>query len=223
MRRHTLQDATGVYLTDDEGNFVFAQGDTVPASATSGYAKGCIFLDTDAAAGAMVWINEGTNTSSTFVELVSRTATLTLTNKTLTSPTITAPTFTGQGTGYRRPVQIFLTEATETLTAAQAGKIVIATKASATQTFTLPIATTAGMEFIFICGDAGGEILVTPNAADTMLIKATEDAGASVSTAAGAGIKNTAATNVLGDHIHLISDGVSKWYMIGQSGIWGAQ
>lgn len=156
---------------------------------------------------------------TTTVDVVTESQTQTLTNKTLTSPTITGATVTGS----RRDVQIYLTEASTAVTAAEAGKVFIATKASATQTFTLPIATTEGMEFVFIAGSAAGEILVTPNAADTMLIKATEDAGASILTAAGAGIKNTAATNVIGDHIHLISDGVSQWYMIGQSGIWAAQ
>lgn len=130
---------------------------------------------------------------------------------------------TGLITGFKKDVQIYLTEATATLTVAESSKVVIATKASATQTFTLPIATTEGLSYTFIAGSAAGEILVTPNAADAILIKATVDQGASVAPAAGTGIKNTAATNVLGDMITLVADGVSKWYMVGQSGIWASQ
>lgn len=134
----------------------------------------------------------------------------------------------GTGTTEASPVagasaQIYLTDATVTLVAAQSGQVSIATKASATQTFTLPSAAIAGLVFTFIAGHADGEVLVNPITGQTMLIKATEDAGASIATSAGAGIKNTAATNVIGDHITLISDGVSQWYMIGQSGVWAAQ
>lgn len=134
-----------------------------------------------------------------------------------------ANTHSGLETGFRRDLQIYLTEATTTLTAAQSDKVIVATKASATQTFTLPIATTKGLVFTFVCGNVGGELLVTPNAADSILIKATVDQGASVAPAAGTGVKNTALTNVLGDMLSLVSDGVSKWYMVAQSGIWASQ
>ena len=72
---------------------------------------------------------------------------------------------------------------------------------------------------------AAGEILINPNdTVDIFRIKATEDAGASVVTSAGTGIKNTAATNIVGDHITIVSDpSTDSWFMIGQSGIWGSQ
>jgi hypothetical protein len=47
-----------------------AYGTTVP-SAAAGYAKGCIFIHTDGAAGTMVYVNEGTTTSSSFVAVVT--------------------------------------------------------------------------------------------------------------------------------------------------------
>lgn len=120
------------------------------------------------------------------------------------------------------PERVIVTDAaTLTLTAQQAGATVIATKTSATQVFTLPTAASVpAAEFKFVSASAGGEVSVNPNDADTILIKATEDAGTSIAPAAGVAVKNTAATNVVGDHIALISDGVSKWYMVGQSGIW---
>lgn len=45
---------------------VQAAGTSVP-SGVAGYAPGCLFLDTDASAGAMLWVNEGTLASCTFV------------------------------------------------------------------------------------------------------------------------------------------------------------
>ncbi len=72
---------------------ILACGTTVPADQTIGYANGCIFIDRDAAAGAQVWINEGTVTSSLFKALYTSTggtfANLTATNATITNATVT--------------------------------------------------------------------------------------------------------------------------------------
>ncbi len=123
----------------------------------------------------------------------------------------------------RGSAQIYLTEATVALTKEQSGKLHIATKASATQTFTLPLADEAGMTFTFKCGNGGaaGEIRILPQSADTIQIKATNNAGAEIQTAAGVGVFNTAATNVDGDYLTLVSDGVIGWHTVAQSGIWG--
>lgn len=115
------------------------------------------------------------------------------------------------------------TTPTQQPTATNNGAVFIGTKGSANQTYTLPAAQVAGLNFTFIGANAAGELLVNPVGTDTLAIKATVDQGASVVTAAGVGIKNTAATNVAGDLIVLISDGVSQWHMIGQSGIWASQ
>lgn len=132
-------------------------------------------------------------------------------------------TFSGATNGLRRDFET-VAAGDKTVTAAMSGRVFMATAASGTQTFTLPDAgTTAGMYYQFICGHASGEILVTPVSGDKIRIKATEDAGASVAPAAGTGIKNTAATNVLGDHMELVFDGVDTWHMVGQSGIWASQ
>lgn len=132
-------------------------------------------------------------------------------------------TFESTQEGARRDAQIYLTEATVTLLARQSGRICKATKASATQTFTLPAATAKGAEFTFVCGHASGEILINPGAGYKIKCKATNDAGASVAPAAGTGIKNTAATNIIGDYITLVADGVDQWDCVAQSGIWASQ
>lgn len=106
---------------------------------------------------------------------------------------------------------------------ANSGSIFLANRTSTTQTYTLPAAQTAGLRYTFRVGSAGSECLINPIGTDTISLKATVDQGASVITAAGVGCKNTAATNVVGDLITLISDGVSQWVMIAQSGIWASQ
>ncbi len=111
----------------------------------------------------------------------------------------------------------------DTLLAAESGKIIKATKSSATQAFTLPVATAKGVVFTFICGHADGEIKIDPAGSDKIKCKATNDDGASVAPAGGTGIKNTAATNIIGDYITLIADGVDQWDCIAQSGIWASQ
>jgi hypothetical protein len=107
---------------------------------------------------------------------------------------------------------------TRAYTAAESGTVTLATKTSATQTFTLPA---VGLEYSFIAGSAAGEVLINPTGSVVFNIKASEG-GAAVSTAAGTGIKNTAATNIAGDRISVISDGTA-WYASSQSGIWATQ
>jgi len=110
--------------------------------------------------------------------------------------------------------------ATYALTSEDSGRVYIATKGSATQTYTLP-AVAAGLIFTFVCGHASGEILVNPTGSVVINTKAA-NAGAAVATAAGTGIKNTAATNILGDSVVLVCDGTA-WYTVNQSGIWASQ
>ena len=137
-------------------------------------------------------------------------------------------TFTGATTiltpMITRPSVVNLTPTAVTLTRADSAKVSIQTLASGTQTYTLPLATAAaGAVFTFICQDAGSEILINPNAADQISIKGLVDHSTSVKPAAGTGVKNTAATNVIGDHLTLVCDGVATWYEIAGAGIWASQ
>lgn len=57
---------TGV-LVDGNGDLLMATGTTVPTDGSSGYAKGCLFIDTDVATGTTgLYCNKGTKTSSQF-------------------------------------------------------------------------------------------------------------------------------------------------------------
>jgi hypothetical protein len=56
-----------VYLRDENGDILFASGTTLPSNSTTGYAKGCVFIDTDVAGGTGSFnLNKGTKTSCTF-------------------------------------------------------------------------------------------------------------------------------------------------------------
>jgi len=116
-----------------------------------------------------------------------------------------------------------------TLTNGTSNAVYVATKSSATQTFTFPKASTCpGMQITLICGDAGGEINTAVDAADSVkgttftAVGATPTTGV-LATTAGHGVKNTGATNAVGDQATFVSAGGTNWYIIGTTvGIWAA-
>jgi hypothetical protein len=113
--------------------------------------------------------------------------------------------------------------ATIAVGAADTGKMYVDTLGSGTSTFTLPAAA-AGLEYTFVCGNASGEILITPAAGDAIVCKAAPHTDATaVAPAAGTGIKNTAATNVVGDRITLRAVDATTWYATSQAGTWASQ
>jgi hypothetical protein len=114
---------------------------------------------------------------------------------------------------------------TTVLTAAQSGATVYNTGTSATTTFTLPVAV-PGMQFCFVeAGNAAGELLINPAASGTTIIGKIHGAenATGISTASGVGIKNTAATNVTGDHTCLVALTTTLWAMRSVAGVWATQ
>ena len=132
-----------------------------------------------------------------------------------------AAAFTNSTSGIRRTVSV-TTADTIAITADDSGKVYFATKASATQVFTLPTAATAGLQYTFVCGHADGEIHVAVTGAQDIAGKThgAENATGIISTATTGLLKNTAASNVVGDFATLVSDGVSRWYMVTVAGVW---
>ena len=116
------------------------------------------------------------------------------------------------------------TTATITVAASDSGTTYIAKRSSSTQTFTLPSASTAGLTYTFINGHVDGMIYIKGQSGDTINCKSNADGTdrVSVSVAATTGLRNNAATNVLGDNITLVSDGISTWWMTAQSGIFSS-
>lgn len=116
-----------------------------------------------------------------------------------------------------------VTAATETVDAAESGKVYVQTRSSTTCTFTLPAAA-AGLTYTFVCGHADSEILINPQAGDAIVGKTDGGAaGTGIAPAAGTGIKNTAATNVVGDHCTLVALDTTTWYMTSVAGVWASQ
>lgn len=65
MRLHALGQKGGV-IFDNNRNIIYAIGSTVPTDGTSGYAINCLFVDTDTAGAANIYVNEGSATSCDF-------------------------------------------------------------------------------------------------------------------------------------------------------------
>src|SRR3990167_2575872 len=55
-----------VFSSDATGNVTRASGATVPTDADKGYAKGCLFTQTDGVVGSTLYLNEGTAASADF-------------------------------------------------------------------------------------------------------------------------------------------------------------
>lgn len=56
-----------VLIKDGDGNALLATGTGVPADTGAGYAKGCLFIDTDVATGTSgLYVNVGTTASCVF-------------------------------------------------------------------------------------------------------------------------------------------------------------
>lgn len=116
-----------------------------------------------------------------------------------------------------------VTAETETVAAAESGKVYVQTRTSTTVTFTLPTPT-AGQTFTFVCGNAGSEILINPGTGKAIVGKTSgADDGTGIAPAAGTGIKNTAATNVVGDFCTLVALDTTTWYMVAVAGVWASQ
>lgn len=59
--------AVNALIRDWAGDILLATGTTVPTNADSGYAKGCLFIDTNVSAGTTgLYCNKGTSDSCEF-------------------------------------------------------------------------------------------------------------------------------------------------------------
>lgn len=111
--------------------------------------------------------------------------------------------------------KVILTAVDRTLTVADAGATVIVTAAD--KVITLP-ATVAGMVVTVVTGAVSGGTgtSVSPAAADKII-------GNGFTAADDKDAINTGATDVLGDSITLIGDGVDGWYVLNVVGTWERQ
>lgn len=113
---------------------------------------------------------------------------------------------------------------TTTIAAAESGALFANTGTTGTTTFTLPAAA-AGLHYCFVeAGDAAGELLINVQTGDEIVGKTDgSGTGTGIDTAAGTGIKNTALTNVKGDHTCLTALDATTWLMTSVGGTWASQ
>lgn len=65
---HDVNDAVNrIYMRDSDLNAIYVTGTSVPIDTAVGYAKGCLFVDTDVAGWtAQLYVNKGTAASAEF-------------------------------------------------------------------------------------------------------------------------------------------------------------
>jgi hypothetical protein len=61
-----FEDNKGNILSNSDGDVILANGATVPADASTGYATGCLFMHTDGGDATALYVNEGTSASANF-------------------------------------------------------------------------------------------------------------------------------------------------------------
>lgn len=66
-------DQFGTFLEEAVGRRLFGSNTTIPADGTAGFLPGAIWVDTDAAAGAQVYVNEGTVAACDFNPIAATT------------------------------------------------------------------------------------------------------------------------------------------------------
>lgn len=67
--RHRIQDATGCVVDYEPIGKMWIVSTTAPVNGQAGFAPGCFYTVPNAAAGAIFWLNTGTNLSSTWLNI----------------------------------------------------------------------------------------------------------------------------------------------------------
>lgn len=69
MRRHTQQDPTGIlWSKPGVGTLIIAQA-AAPTNSQTGFATGCLWINTSGTAGAILYLNQGTASSTTWLAI----------------------------------------------------------------------------------------------------------------------------------------------------------
>jgi hypothetical protein len=174
---------------DADSNVMRATGATVPTDGDRGYAVGCIFVQTDGGTETVLYVNEGSATSADFNPVLG---------------------------GVKKTEDL---TATNTLTAADSGKVLFLN--SATEFVTTLPTPAAGLNFKFVvkAAPSGASYTVVTASSANILIGgvtcATADDLGSYD-ADGDTITFVNGQAVVGDFVEVVSDGTS-WYVSGQA------
>ncbi len=69
MRRHTLQDGTGILASKPPVGTLIIYQTAAPTNGQTGFATGCIWINTSGTAGAILYLNQGTASSTTWLAI----------------------------------------------------------------------------------------------------------------------------------------------------------
>ena len=69
MQRHDIQDATGVVVRKPNVGIMQVVSATTPTNGQAGYGPGCLWQNHSGSAGTVLYVNTGTNTSTTWVAI----------------------------------------------------------------------------------------------------------------------------------------------------------
>lgn len=184
-------------IKDGSGDILMATGTTVPTDTTTGYAKGCLFIDTDVVTGTTgLYENIGTNTSCVFNAIGS----------------------------VRKVALTGTASITEVL---HEGKICVITGSGAAYTYTLPEATGSGAIYRFIMAEVNtsNTIFKTADTTNCSYYGSVNildlDAAAQAAYAPGATddlmtLNGTTTGGAIGDYIEFIDMATDKWMVLGQ-------
>ncbi len=67
--RFKRQDATGVVIDHEPGGKNLVYGTVAPTNSQAGFETGCIYVNTSGTAGAILYVNQGSNTSTTWLAI----------------------------------------------------------------------------------------------------------------------------------------------------------
>lgn len=136
---------------------------------------------------------------------------------TLSAESGSAVTLAGTNTIVRRAQS---KAANYTVTAADSDSTFIATAADVV--FTLP-STSAGLRYTFVTGalSTGTGTSISPAAADKIM--GSVDGPTAITSADDKDLINSGASDVLGDSVTLIGDGLDGWFIVGCTGVWARE
>lgn len=226
---------------DEDHDAVHCTGTDVPTDTTSGYAKGCIFIDTDVATGTTGrYENVGTNTSCNFDIITGVIGADSVDTAELADDAVTAAkladaavTLVGAATSAEIVRACDVSARVVALTATTAitellheGKVCVITGTDAA-TYTLPEATGSGATYRFLINEVNtsNNILKTADTtncgyygiAHTLdLDAAAQTAYAPASTDDLMTMNGTTTGGAIGDRITLIDMAADKWYVDAQ-------
>lgn len=199
-----------------------AAGPTKPSDGTPGYAPGCMFFDTNAAAGSQWYVNVGSRTSCDFDAVTG--------GVDLSALTATAAEINRVATVSSRVVNV--TASTLALSNATHGDKIVTINAAAGCAITLPAATGSGFQcdLVIMTTITSNTTTITRAGSDTMfgMIFQLADGGATLAAYEMPGstvitLNGSTTGGIKGDKFRIQDVGTAQWEIIGWTSATGSE